>query len=384
LKHTDGRGLEMIADLQVLDYICGNIDRHGGNLFYQFDDDGKLIGVQGIDNDSSFGKIVPQTDFVRRMPLPATMGAISKKTADKIMNLSMPELAFSLRGLIDEPSIQAACKRLYVLQKCIEKSREKLDPNKQDIKYPYIRELDREGFKNADIDQLADKRKGNHFCEFKQAISKIGPSARASNERLDPKMIGSGNRATESGVYGQYLKGRQFRKMLSDRTSFWRGSSSQNYTDLEKAVKDYTDLQEKIYKRMAQMKTKMGKGSTSPDAAFGQYVTAFDMDRMKQSLKAVQAAADKYAEEKTAELRAKGKTPADDKYIKDRIDGAREISRFAQEGLTLSQEEKEQLSSNDRRSMEQLVRNQNAAEKKKTEKEIKLNEPEANNNILQP
>ncbi len=37
-----------IADIQVLDYICGNIDRHGGNLFYDVDPKtGKIMGVQG-------------------------------------------------------------------------------------------------------------------------------------------------------------------------------------------------------------------------------------------------------------------------------------------------------------------------------------------------
>ena len=103
LNHTDGRGLESIADLQVIDYICGNVDRHGGNLFYRFDEKGKFIGGQGIDNDSSFGTKVPQLskDAVRRLPVAPNMGAISKKTAAIIMNTSPAELAFALRGTID-------------------------------------------------------------------------------------------------------------------------------------------------------------------------------------------------------------------------------------------------------------------------------------------
>ena len=28
--------LQQVVDLQVLDFICGNIDRHLGNMFYQF------------------------------------------------------------------------------------------------------------------------------------------------------------------------------------------------------------------------------------------------------------------------------------------------------------------------------------------------------------
>jgi len=43
-----------ICDLQVIDYICANMDRHHENLFYKIDENNKLIGIQGIDNDSSF------------------------------------------------------------------------------------------------------------------------------------------------------------------------------------------------------------------------------------------------------------------------------------------------------------------------------------------
>lgn len=51
---------KQLADLQILDYLCGNPDRHGGNLFYQYDrkKDGSVVmrSVCGIDNDSSFGE----------------------------------------------------------------------------------------------------------------------------------------------------------------------------------------------------------------------------------------------------------------------------------------------------------------------------------------
>lgn len=56
---NNAQGLKSLADLQVIDYICNNTDRHSRNIFYQFDNSDpqkpKLIGVQGIDNDMSFG-----------------------------------------------------------------------------------------------------------------------------------------------------------------------------------------------------------------------------------------------------------------------------------------------------------------------------------------
>ena len=387
LKNTDGRGLEAIADLQVLDYICGNVDRHGYNVFYITDEDGKLIGVQGIDNDSSLGKIVPQKwdDKVRRVPTPSTMGVISKKTAEKIMKTSPAELAFILRGTVDEPSIDAACHRLYVMQKMIEKSRENLDPQKQDIRYPYLRELDTKGFAKVDLKKLTEKKADNHFRELTEVVKGISGRANRANETDPPELIGSTNRATEAGVTGQILKAKALSKKLSDCTSFWRGSSSQNYLDLEKAVKDYRELQEKLQLRMKQMKQKAAKGDGSPETLFGQYVTAFDMDKMRLSLKNIQAAADKYATNKLAELQAAGKTLDDDKYIKDRIEAAQEISRFAAEGQKASPEEKEALASNDRRAMEQHARIQTAAERKKENDDRILNrKPDDLNNILQP
>ena len=360
LKNTDGRGLAAIADLQVLDYICGNVDRHGGNMFYQFDENGKLIGVQGIDNDSAFGLFTPQLqkDTVRRMPVAPTMGVIHKETAEKILNMKPEELSFALRGTIDEPSIKAYCFRLYILQHVIKLSREKLNQNTKDIQYPYLRELTTKEFAHADLKKLTDPKMNNHFREANSRIAYIGASARISNEPLSAKAVGSSNRATQAGIIGQAEKANQMKAKLKARTSFFRGSSSQNYLDIEKAVEEYGQLQQKIQQRMTDSRKKLADGDISPDTAFGQYVTGFDLDKMREGLKKIQAAADKYVAGKLAELASKGKKPEDDNYIKNRIDLAREISQYAKDHLELSAEEKQTLAHNDRRSMEDYVRGQ--------------------------
>jgi len=54
--------LDSIATLQVEDFICGNVDRHAGNMFYKFEETEngpRCTGVTGIDNDCSFGKLPP-------------------------------------------------------------------------------------------------------------------------------------------------------------------------------------------------------------------------------------------------------------------------------------------------------------------------------------
>lgn len=53
--------LQQIVDLQVLDFVCGNIDRHMGNMIYQFKKKTfggvKFTGIKGIDNDCAFGTL---------------------------------------------------------------------------------------------------------------------------------------------------------------------------------------------------------------------------------------------------------------------------------------------------------------------------------------
>ena len=80
IRNLDGRAMKSIADLQVLDYICGNTDRHSGNVSYIFHErSGKLIGIQGFDNDTAFGTLVPKPgDDVSCMVLPENMMAVSE------------------------------------------------------------------------------------------------------------------------------------------------------------------------------------------------------------------------------------------------------------------------------------------------------------------
>ena len=111
-----GRGnlFRQIADLQVLDYICLNVDRHQGNILYQVDKNGNLIGIQGIDNDSSFGR--------RNQTMADTLAlkCISKSMKDKIDRISPEMLRFTLRGRgLSEEEIERSGARLKQLQTAI-------------------------------------------------------------------------------------------------------------------------------------------------------------------------------------------------------------------------------------------------------------------------
>ena len=124
MEGTDGKAFKDMADLQVLDFICGNVDRHYANMFYQFDEKGKLIGVQGIDNDCSFGTFVPEDgESQKRLAGLFNMRTVSESTYERVMALNGDALKYALRGYgLSEAPLNAAAKRLDMLQKALVKS----------------------------------------------------------------------------------------------------------------------------------------------------------------------------------------------------------------------------------------------------------------------
>ncbi|MBR4657207.1 MAG: hypothetical protein IKO68_11755 [Oscillospiraceae bacterium] len=123
-----------LADLQILDYICGNVDRHGGNMTYIVDDQGIFQGVQAIDNDSSFGLGVPGKDG-RYNNLFGTndLRVMSASMAERVSSLSPDMLRFALRGRgLKEEEIGAACRRLTDLQDAIQ-TRSKVAANSEEV-----------------------------------------------------------------------------------------------------------------------------------------------------------------------------------------------------------------------------------------------------------
>lgn len=114
-------GLKQLADMQILDYICGNIDRHDGNIMYQFEknEDGKVIltGICGIDNDSSFGTKLFTDEYGGKeiTPLPAIKN-MSMSCFETVSNLSLDALRLVLKDKLKTEEIEAVCKRVELLQ----------------------------------------------------------------------------------------------------------------------------------------------------------------------------------------------------------------------------------------------------------------------------
>ncbi len=118
--------LRSLADLQIIDYICGNTDRHKGNFFTKFDTSDpkhpKIVGVQGIDNDNSFGTI--KDGGVMRLAKADVLKIITPEMADAVEKLEADDLDEILKDYdLSEKEIDAAHTRLDTLKRYIENGR---------------------------------------------------------------------------------------------------------------------------------------------------------------------------------------------------------------------------------------------------------------------
>ena len=113
-----------LVDLKIIDFICLNVDRHPGNVMYQVDAEGNMTGIQGIDNDCSFGPVNwNQADR-------ESVRVISRSMKDRISRLTPEMLKFALRGRgLTEEEMNASAERLKYLQNRITKRRIRVVPD---------------------------------------------------------------------------------------------------------------------------------------------------------------------------------------------------------------------------------------------------------------
>lgn len=114
----DGEVLKELATIQIIDFICQNVDRHQNNLIYVIGEDGKVKHVIGIDNDFSFGtrKLNPDEKIHHGIRL-NDITVIPKHLQEAIEKLDANTLmgALSNSGLTNS-ELLAAGKRFYQLK----------------------------------------------------------------------------------------------------------------------------------------------------------------------------------------------------------------------------------------------------------------------------
>ena len=129
-----------MCNLQVLDVICGQADRHGGNIFISINN-GEVSGLQGIDNDAAFGlneQVTSSKDLNRHDRAiydmntgEMTLPYMDKNLADRILALEPDMLRFALKDLLKDEEIEAAIKRLEHTKTAIRKAQDTQKDTKQ-------------------------------------------------------------------------------------------------------------------------------------------------------------------------------------------------------------------------------------------------------------
>lgn len=140
-KITSGFMRDLI-NLQVLDMLCGQADRHAGNMMYitekrtteNKDEEEVVTGIQGIDNDGAFGTNTDVVSWNRKnrkdlrvvdpKTLEMTIPYMDDHLATRILELDRGVVSYVLKDLLTEEEIEATCKRLDILKAGIKKTRD--------------------------------------------------------------------------------------------------------------------------------------------------------------------------------------------------------------------------------------------------------------------
>lgn len=123
LDAYEGKDVKIqLANLQVLDYVCGNVDRHLGNILYQFDPQThKLAGIKGIDNDASFlRRRLTDSQGLAQLPSLRDLRVIDEAMAKKLLEIDEGMFTATLHGYgLNEEEIASAYDRLHNLQEAV-------------------------------------------------------------------------------------------------------------------------------------------------------------------------------------------------------------------------------------------------------------------------
>ncbi len=126
--NATGKFQRDMCNLQVLDVICGQLDRHSGNYMVSANKGGELSDVQGIDNDGAFG-LNEHSDFYKASGNNRsiyniqtgewTMAYMDKNLAERVKALDPEMMRYALKDLIGDDEINAAITRLNNVKKAL-------------------------------------------------------------------------------------------------------------------------------------------------------------------------------------------------------------------------------------------------------------------------
>lgn len=133
MDFSSGNVQKQSTQLQLLDIICGQLDRHVDNIFYDFDKENskltKLKGIQGIDNDAAFGKKKDITkefanfealnilhDAKTKKATNFSLPLVDEQTGNRILELTYEMVQMVLGDLIPKDQIENTWERIKLLK----------------------------------------------------------------------------------------------------------------------------------------------------------------------------------------------------------------------------------------------------------------------------
>ncbi len=125
LAEDDALLQSALNKLQMLDIICGQVDRHMGNYYINMSD-GRVTGVQGIDNDMSFG--VAHTDLDKSpggIHYKGIPPLVDSATAKRILTVRESDIENALKGLLSPSEVTNTVNRLKKFQAELQKMQAK-------------------------------------------------------------------------------------------------------------------------------------------------------------------------------------------------------------------------------------------------------------------
>ena len=399
LKGTNGKGFKDIANLQILDYICGNFDRHGANMHYLFDKNGKLCGVQGIDNDSCFGVLTKKElgngkENYLQMTNLMNLRVIPKETRDRVMALEPSTLKYALRGYgLTEKELKSAAVRLEAMKNYIrEAARRDLEEHRSKDRQ-HLRVMSDSDFKSASIKDLCkatdqNPDRTNTFDIVKDVVpnlavyrkQQIEKEQRQYKDLKNAVEVGMDNRAERHVPGRERIKGSSLEAILNKRT--WSAWTSDNYINMQRAVKSYVNTYKAIENRLKQANAEENKRLANYHHEKQAVVSEADLETMKQASERMRDTSWAYLTGKMPNLQEEqlnGEQPipypdrASD-YTKRRIDAAVEVYRLAKQGVEIKPVEAQTARDNER---EALAAQQKRERERNPEGIVNVNEPQA-------
>lgn len=161
--HVSGEAQKKLINLQILDNITGQSDRHMDNFFveYEENEDAKCLtvtNVTGIDNDFAFGKSEViggmNTGSVLSKEGKYELGMIDRKMYESLKSLSPKLLAMNLENVIEQEYMDALMARYEKVWGAIREAKEKADLEGKD----FFREKNGSGWDDQSEAILKDQK----------------------------------------------------------------------------------------------------------------------------------------------------------------------------------------------------------------------------------